>query len=358
MFHMLFFLPDSIDLFNSIGNVTMRTTLSKTTLATGPSEALKVKDVYGIVDTAGNTSIKDVLMGLKDESIDTLRKTPKLASQLTELILGAKSGKMNLADSQQRIGSIFNNRGGVLDQLTTRATSMMANTLGMDPSLSKKVLMSVKGIGSERDSLLGFSSNMTSSQGIVSSIQRLLGDKDALSFVDLEAEAALLSGLLGEAIKAGIPQAVDLLLKETTSQETRRQVASRNMYAVVFSGNLNTVEKLTTHIAPEALRAKYPNFARDFLAQFALTAGDKANDHPGIKTRILALFNKVDPNWDKSVRNGVLISSLSPFVRASDDAKTVFETSSAHRSAITIAGNFNSVEIKSWIKKRYKYFPA
>lgn len=336
----------------------MRTTLSKTTLSTGPSDDLKVQDVYEVEGGVANTSVKDVLLGLKDEAVDTLRKTPKLAAQLTQLVAEAKSGRLDKLSAAKRIGNIFGNRGGVIDQLSTKATGLMSSTLGMDPKLAKRVMMTVKDIGMGADPLVGFSRNMASAGGVVSSIQRLLGDKDILKYVDLEAEAALLSGLLGEAIKAGIPQSVDILLREATNEASRRQIASRNMYAVIFSGNLVTVEKMTNHLPPEALRAKYPNFARDFLAQFTLTATDTANDYPAIKTRILALFNKVDPTWDKSIRNGTLVDSLAPFVRASDDAKKVFETSPAYRSAITIAESFKAVEIKSWIKKRYQFFPT
>lgn len=336
----------------------MRTQLSKTTLSIGPDDSLKVQDVYEIEGGPANTSVKDVLVGLKDEAVDTLRKTPRLAQQLTKLVVDAKSGRLDAVTAAKRIGSIFGNRGGVLDQLSTRATNMISSSLGMDPKLAKRVLMTVKDVGLGKDPTTGFSRNMGSASGIVSSIQRLLGDKDVLSYVDLEAEAALLSGLLGEAVKAGIPQSVDLLLREAKSDAVRREVAARNMYAVVFSGSLVTVEKLTNYLPPEAIRAKYPNFARDFLAQFVLGPEDSANTYPDIKTRIVTLFNKVDPNWAKSLRNGQWVDSLAPFVRASDDAKKVFETSSGFRSAITIAADYRSVDLKSWIKKRYKYFPT
>lgn len=337
----------------------MRTTLAPTTLSIGSTDKVLEKSASEVTSAADNTSIKDMLVGLKDETVDALRKTPKLASQLTKLVVDAKTGKLNATNALSRLSSVFGNKGGIIDKLSTKTVSVMSDTLGMDPKLSKRVMMTVKDVATGRNtSILGYSANVSSSQGLVNTIQRLLGDKDVIGYVDLDAEASLLSGLLKEAVKAGIPQSVDILLKEATSEETKRRVISENVYAVVFSGNLNTVEKLTTHMTPEQIRAQYPHFARDFLAQFALTPADTVAEYANIKTRIITLFNQIDVHWDKSLRDGAWVPALAPFSKASEDATTIFNTSPTYRSALVLAKNFPSIEIKSWIKKHYAFFPG
>lgn len=336
----------------------MRTTMAPTTLTLGATDKVLVKDSATVTGAADNTSVKDMLLGLKDSTVDALRKTPRLAASLTKLVVDHKNGNLTNANALSRLGSIFGNRGGILDQLSTKTTSVMADTLGMSPKLAGRVMMTAKGLLGGRESILGYSNNVSSSQGLVNTIQRLLGDKDVIGYTDLDAEASLLSGLLGEAVKAGIPQSVDILLKEATSEETKRRVISENIYAVVFSGNLTTVEKLISYMTPEQIVAKYPNFARDFLGQYILQVTDTPNSYADIKARIIALFVKVDPHWDKTLRHGVYIDSLAPFTKASEDAIKVFNSTTQYRSAIVLAPKFPSVDMKSWISKHYKFFPA
>lgn len=336
----------------------MRTTLAPTTLSIGATDSIKVKDAYDVTGSADNTSVKDMLVGLKDDSVDALRKTPKLAASLTKLVLDAKNGNLNSANAASRLASIFGNRGGVLDNLSTRATSIMADTLGMSPKLAGRVLITAKGLLGGSESILGYSKNATSSQGIVSSIQRLLGDKDIIGYTDLDAEASLLSGILGEAVKAGIPQSVDLLIRQATSEESKQRIISENIYAVVFSGNLATVEKLASYMTPAQIRAKYPNFARDFLGQYTLLPTETTNDYVALKARIIALFAGIDSNWDKALRGAVYVPSLAPFTKASADATKVFTSSATYRSALILAAKYPTVDIKTWIKKSYPYFPA
>lgn len=336
----------------------MRTTLAPTTLSIGSTDDIKVKEAATVTSTADNTSVKDMLIGLKDETVDALRKTPKLAQQLTKMAVDAKTGKLNKTNVLARLSSVFGNKGGIIDKLSTKTISVMSDTLGMDPKLAKRVMMTAKGIAGGSTTILGYGTDISSAQGLVSILQRLTGDKDILKYIDMEAEASLLSGLLGEAVKLGIPQSVDTIIREATSEETKRKVISENIYAIVFSGNLDTVQRLTQYMTPEQVRAKYPNFARDFLAQYTLTPNDTTDKYPELKTKIITLFNSIDPNWDKSLRGTSYIPSLAPFTKASDDATKVFNTSASYRSALVLAKKFTSVDLRSWIKKHYPYFPA
>lgn len=336
----------------------MRTSLSPSTLSITSTEQLFTKDSSTVTSGSDNTSIKDMLLGLKDETVDALRKTPKLAASLTKLVVDAKTGALTKTNALSRLTSVFGNRGGVLDTLSTKVTNGMADALGMSPKLAGRIMTTVKSVAGGSTSILGYTNNVTSAQGMVSTIQRLLGDKDIIGYTDLDAEASLLSGLLGEAVKLGIPSAMDILIKEATSEESKKRVISENIYAVVFSGNLDTVEKMTNYMTPEQIRAKYPNFARDFLAQYTLLTTDTVAAYPSLKTRIITLFKKIDPVWDQTLRGDVYVSSLAPFTKASDDAKTVFNTSADYRSALVLASNFPAVDMKSWIKKHYAYFPT
>lgn len=353
--HVVFFCQFYESLFETDA---MRTTLAPTTLSIGSTDDIKVKDSSTVTSTADNTSVKDMLLGMKDETVDALRKTPRLAQQLTKMAVDAKTGRLNATNVMSRLTSVFGGKGGIIDKLSTKTISVMSDTLGMDPKLAKRVMMTAKGIAGGSESILGYSTNVTSAQGLVSVLQRLSGDKDILKYVDLEAEASLLSGLLGEAVKLGIPSSVDLIIREATSEETKRKVISENIYAIVFSGNLNTVERLTQYMTPEQVRAKYPHFARDFLAQYTLTPADTTDKYPELKTKIITLFNSIDPNWDKSLRGSSYIPSLAPFTKASEDATKVFNTSPSYRSALVLAKKFASVDMRSWIKKHYAYFPA
>jgi hypothetical protein len=336
----------------------MRTNIAPTTIYTGIDEKLKVKDAADITGATGNTSVIDALSGMKDEVVDTLRKTPQLASRLTQLVLDVKNGRATGTDTASRIASVFSNRGGVLDDLSNRAKGVMQDSLGMSPALANQVFIAAKGTVLAGTAYLGSSRDISSASGVASTLQRLLNDKDAIQYVDLSAQASLLSGVMNEAIKSGIPQGIDMLMKQAATDAQRSAIASQNLYAVVFSGNLDTVEAMVKYVTPEAIKARYPTFARDFLAQYTLLATDNPLTYAPAKARILALFRLIDPVWDITMRNGAPVPSLAPFVSASSDAVKVFATSDEYRNAMTIAPGFKSVEAKAWIKQHYSFFPA
>lgn len=335
----------------------MRTTLSSTVLTTGPAQDLMVKDVYDVTGPSGNTAVRDVLAGIKDTTINALRSTPAMAEQLAALVAQAKTGQVSPDMIKQRLTSMVAGRGGLLDNMTGGLTRAITKGIGMSPALANQVLITVRAGVDGVVSGVNRVKDLYSTQNVINLMQTVLNDRGLVQATDLGAEAALLSGVLGEAVKLGIPQSVELMMQRASTEEVRRLIASQNIGAALYSGNLDTLESILSHVSHATLKASYPSWARDFLNHYTLQPTDKANDYPTIKDRMITLFVQVDPHWDSVLRNGAWMPSVASFVTASEDAKKVFLSSAPYRTAIVIASVYKPKDIKSWIKSNYPYYP-
>lgn len=335
----------------------MRGTVSKTILSLGPLDEVLSKDISKITGSSGNTLVKDVLDGLTGDALDILKKVPKLSEELSQLVTEAKNGSLNESTALQRLTDNLGGRGGILDKLSTNVSKAVTDSMGGSQALADQILITLKS-GEQITTSVQKSSNLSGAQNMAKAIQQLLASSNIITVTDMAAEAALLSGIVGEAIRSGVPQAMDVLLGSAKTDTAKTAIALENIRAVVFSGNLTALEKVTTHLPPESVSAKYPGFAKDFLASFSLAPDDRAAGYGVARERVVTLFESIDPYWDKGIRNGAVLGSLKPFLQASEDALRVFETSPQYGTSAILAKHYKSVEIGDWIKRNYPYFPT
>lgn len=339
----------------------MRTTLATTTLAMPADQSLLVKDVYDIDGSQNNTSVIDVLKDVSGDIAKVIRNDPNLAQKVVMLGTDARSGRLTQQTTLNRVTSLLGGSNGILSDLSGSLATGLSNTFGMDPMLTNKVLTvvmdSVTGQPSYSYGQYGSYGNMSSASEVTRVIQRVLGNRDVFEQIDMGAEAAMLGELINQAVRAGIPSAVDILLRNASNNDNRRYIVTRNLTPILFSGDLATMEQAITYVAPSSIASLRPNFAREFLANFKLPFATTRGEYLSIKNRILALLSTINPNWPYRPRGSQLMLSLEPFTLMSKDAKEVFTMSDSFRTASIIASKFNAQALASLIRAQYPYFP-
>lgn len=339
----------------------MRTTLATATLEMPADQSLLVKDIYEIEGTENNTSVVDVLKDVGSDLAKVIRTTPNMTQKLLQLNTEAMTGRLTKENALRRVTQMLGGTNDVLGKLKGKLNDTLTNTFGMDPKLTNQVLTvikdSVTGLNTYHRGPGGMFGNMSNASEVTRAIQGVLGNKDLIESLDLGAEAALAGELINQAVRAGIPTAIDVLLRNASNDYNRQYIISRNMAPILFSGDVATLENILNYTSPSVVGSIRPTFASDFLANLRLPYGTPYSDYPDIKSRVLSILDSIDPSWHLRMRDGELIATLIPFVRMSKDAKEIFLTSEAYRLQATIASKFGDTSMAKIIRAQYPYFP-
>lgn len=339
----------------------MRTTLATTSLAMPADQSLLVKDVYAVEGAEDNNSVVDVLKDVGGELAKVIRNTPNMTQKVVQLGTEAATGRLTKDNAVQRVTGMLGGLNNVFSKLTGPVAEKISDTFGMDPRLTNQVFTVVKdAVTGQRISIRGaggFYGNMSNASSVTSAIQQILGNKDIFESLDLGAEAAMLGELVNQAVRAGIPSAIDVLLRNASDDSTRRYIVTRNMAPILFSGDILTMEKTLEHVHPSVIASIRPKFAQDFLANFRLPYGTNQTEYLTYKNRVISVLTRINPNWDVELRDGQPILSLMPFVRMSRDAKEIFLTSDSYALQTTIASKFGEQSLSRLVRAQYPYFP-
>lgn len=335
----------------------MRSTLAPTSVSMPADQKLLVKDVYEVEGGQGNTSVVDVLKDVGSDITKSIRTTPGVATRIAQMAVEAKTGRLTTAGALMKVGQLLGGRQ-LNDKLSNKLVSGISNTFGMDPRLTDHVMTVVKdSLGNQSRTYNQRGMGGESATSLVSMLQRVLGDHELIGSLDLGAEAAMIGELLNQSVRAGIPSAVDALLRSAADDNQRRYIVTRNISPILFSGDIATMEAVLNHVSPSSVASLRPNFSTEFLANFKLPVNTRKDEHLSYKTRIITLLDRINPNWPVGLRNGIPMYTLEPFSRASRDSKVVFAASRDYSMQMLVAEKFTAKTVQSLIKGQYPYFP-
>ena len=339
----------------------MRTTLATATLEMPADQSLLVKDIYDIEGSENNTSVVDVLKDVGGDLAKVIRTTPNMTQKLLQLNVEAATGRLTKENAFRRITQTLGGSNDVLGKLKGKISDAIGNTFGMDPRLTNQVLTvitdSATGLNTYHRSPIGMYGNMSTASEVTRAIQGVLGNRDLIESLDLGAEAALVGELINQAVRAGIPTAVDVLLRNASNDANRRYIVTRNIAPILFSGDIATLENILNYTSPSVIGSLRPSFATDFLANLRLPYGTPYSEYPALKDQVISILDRINPSWHLRMRDGELIATLIPFVRMSKDAKEIFLTSEAYRLQTTVASKYGDTSMAKIIRAQYPYFP-
>lgn len=331
----------------------MRIPAAATELLTTPTQTITEHDAYKVDGVSTITDVKDILTAAGKDAIASARNSPQLVSQMTQLVVGVKNGTMSKEQALGRLASVVGGNNGVLSKLSNTIKSGMLNQLGIEGKQADAVMSTIGGV--VRVAQYGDLSRLDSMIDIFGVVT---GNEDLMQMTDLTAEAAFLGGLMKEAISLGVPDAITLLMDQASNDEQRYRIAYDNLGLGINSGDVLTMGAMVDRLGSAVIRSTYPGFVKDFLSRYRRPLGVTGDQYPTVKAEMIAMFVKVDSQWDKALYGSSYIPSLAIFSTISDDARAVFMSTPAHQVQVQLAAYAKEVDIINWIKQNYPYFPG
>lgn len=328
--------------------------LANTFFQTGPLDDVLAVDPYQVTTGAVKTNILDQLSGIGDDTLKTIRNQTAGVKDLARMI-NVKDGKYSLdtkslTDRIMALGSGLKGpfakisstvQGGIIDGLAK---------LGVNPDTA----LQIRAVVGDTVSVLA-KGDLTDARGIVDIIGSITGDSNIAKLLDSEAEMALFGGIINEAIRLGIPDALDILSEKISSDKTKRRVVELTLRQAVTYNDLATVRKIVGRIGPAAAKAQLPDIIMLILTFYSFPAETTPAEYDACYQDLLGVLNLIEPNWAVYTRGAQQVTDLTPFTYASDDALTLFKRDPQFQLQVLIAPSYPKQDIVSLLQGSFKY---
>lgn len=330
------------------------TKLASAIFTTGAKDELATADVYGKT----NSDVINQLTGLlKGGDLNQFGLGSGKSSIVTDLMKMVKvdAGKLSLDTKgwTDRLVSEMGSGSGLLNGLSDNLKGSLTQSLHITPSTYDKILV---GVGNAYSSYR--SGDLTTARGVFNLMGRVCGDTELFKTIDLGAQANLFTGLISQAISLGVPEAIDKLLESSKDPSVTRAALHNNIETAVNAGDLATVNLIAQKLGNGRVTSQVPLAVSKLLANYKIPAGKKETDYPALWLSFKATLDNISPTWMTVERDGVSISNLAAFSKASADARKVMQTDPTLRVATLIAGSYTSRNLLEAAQKQYPLLVA
>lgn len=319
-----------------------------------PTDVAAMVDVYNAVDpevrntltsklTAFGTGLDDVLGG-------TMNAVTKVGKKLT-------NNGMDLASAKERIQrALGGSRSDILSLATSVQDSIFSELTGVDSGTNhvRKVsdmFDSLKVITTKGERLItdGDYKSANALMGFISDITR----NPVFKMFDLGAETALLTGVMGEISKWGIPDLIDDVLAEL-DEPTRWSVVSRSSKEMMNTADVDVLEGIVDRMGGAVLTVNEPEFPVNFISRYAIKAGVTPEHYPARLAQLFKVMDALLPNWFYTNRGSEQVLNFTVLCYASEGARTLLASDDRYRAAAVIAPAFRtSRSAQAMLKTNY-----
>ena len=292
----------------------MANDLTGTIFQSASTDRILVADPTTVKEDSVLSTASDSMKGIFKDVMGTIRPVLGAAKRMAGLIDEVRS----LKDDKQ---ALFNKALGlmgtsfpaVVGQLTESVLSKVQGpTLDLITNSAEMAIDVVKTGG---EVYRHFSNMPLDAANVFQMCNDLVGDDRLVGFINIEAETAVVAGLLNSVVETGLPELIDDVLTLTDSDEVKREAMGWLSTKAVQYGDLDLVNK-TLGVADAALvKLNNPNFADDFVA--AYKHGDYSIDTWVERANLLkTTLGKVEPDWRLTRWDG---TRLDGYMDGSDD---------------------------------------
>lgn len=331
----------------------MATKLAEALFVTGPADDLLVKDVYQLKDAAVQTRVADILSEGSQHLKTALTQNGAVADLASVLEKGTKGITVNKEALTERLMQLS---AGVRGQLRTLGTDLGDKVLGRFGTSVEAVQKLRVQIGDAVANLKNLD-DLNSAKGIMGLLGELSGDPEFAKHFDLEAEFALFSGILNEAIRLGIPDAIDFLRAQSHDPEVTRQILLNSVPSLLMQANLADLNKVLDEVGREALLIHYPTLLTDIVSRYWFPDGLEKHQYPEQLALLSTVLGKIDPDWYRTRRNGEWITNLHVYSQGSVDCRTLWSLSTEHREPALFAREYPPTSILALAKRDFPHVP-
>lgn len=171
--------------------------------------------------------------------------------------------------------------------------------------------------------------DFNSTEGILSAINVITGDSELAKVVNLQSQFAVLSNLVFKAQISGMPFLIDKVLNKLDDDE-KKVFLLDNAHKAMLNGDFYFLGKVMDAVSVEQLASKVKNPATYILANYRLPKGTNSPSEDTMESlgaTLIALLDRVEPNWHLVSARNTTLSNLGPFLTASKDAHQVLRNS-------------------------------
>lgn len=272
---------------NLIGSIFQSTSVDRV-LVTDPTQ---VKDPV-IMNIPSNS-----MKGIFKSVLKNIKPAIGAAAEIARLVSDAKSGYYDktalLGRALDVMGTSYSSilnqvSDGVKDIVNGTAVEFLGDVTGdltgmiIDGDVTRMLRM--------RDPI-----GVYDTVGMVSDI---LGNEKLIRLVNVQAEAAVVAGVLDSVVTAGVPELVDDVVRMTQYDEVSFEAMAWLSTRAIESGDRVLLDKTIEYSSPEAVLAYNPGYSSDVVNGFV---SDKTNitDMMIEASELKTTLGKVDGLWDR-----------------------------------------------------------
>lgn len=157
----------------------------------------------------------------------------------------------------------------------------------------------------------------------------ITGNLEIAKAVDMEARFAAVSSLITISSSLGVPFILDEV-KGALSPEETKEAFAQALPAAAKASNIPMVNQIVDEIKPGMALVVKPLLIEFVLANFSVLDAPNGVDL-GHANELVAALNKINPNWNKIDRGGVLTTNAGIYASCSADAYKAFLLLPEHR---------------------------
>lgn len=327
----------------------MATRLANSIFQGRSTDKLITEDAYSIVDNITRNAFFDSIKGVYSDLIDNLN-TKAGKNAIKDLIKAATS---ETVDKEQLLDKALNTLGtsryGILKNLngSIKTKLVEAGSVLMGDS-SKKVIDIVYNelkISTTTD-------NVNDAGDLIDLIKDISGGEELLEMIDVEAESAVVGGLLSSAISEGIPEVMDDILDLTGNSTVKVNALAYAAKDALNSGRTDTVNKIIDEIGANKIFETDNKATKTLLSSFTLE-GKSVSEHTAARTDLVDTLTRLDADWDKESRNGEKVFSLSAYSNMSEDSKKLLLQEEPQRTLALAVDSYKTKSVDEVIKELY-----
>lgn len=294
--------------------------LAVPTFVSGASDKLAAVDVYTASDDSIVTAIPDVLEGPDPTTVSALRggasaaASLPLTSQLTATKSGgfgvsslvsaaSPSGAGSISDLISKVaGSISPSLASSLRSLTPSIASAITAKMGLKlPGLTGTAglnnLGSIVSVGGLNSLIKG--ANLGNASALLNTVNSLTGTQHG-SALNLGSVSGLVSGLVSQASKLGVPGVFTALKPQLTTPGQVSNVVRSSLPDVISNSDVSTLNEFA--MEPGVVSSVNSSAIEDFSDCFQPPVPYTTQDYQNQFSNINTTYSAINPNWASTDR--------------------------------------------------------
>lgn len=327
--------------------------LAQSRFVTGAKDELATVDPYEITDGAVRNRASTLVNDFIDSTLGVLRNSPGIEDALA-LVKGITEGGLSVEEMQRRLDTLLGFSKSDFEALGEGIKQDIFRNLGIEADSTGGMQSRVY------DNNVNISPDKAEQVRLISDVLKgLSNDESRIALIDLAAETALYSGILKESVKAGVPNAIEVVKENASDPLVVKKVAIEGIGSALTTGNLEAIESLQKEVSPKEILAVYPDICLRILQTYRFPLGQRP-DYDAEHIRINTLLDSLDPQWPNNKRGEGPITRLHPFSRASYDAWLLFTSGSGerpYRAEMLVAKNYLRNNHEELLREQYPFAP-